>query len=183
MEILLLLYLGHFVGDYPLQSNWIYRQKIKSAMGGLWHILDLLVAYLICLAPFFYIREVQISVALILTIHFVQDVLKVNFNKEMDHERESYFADQFLHLLFTTLIYFWILAPMGHLTPQFGEIFYLNPIHIAYALGLVLVTYFVDVTQYILYTDSQVTFHRNWSYLTKSALIYSAIFWGYIYLF
>lgn len=182
MEILFLLYLGHLVGDYPFQSNWIYFQKIKSFAGGLWHILDLLVAYLICLAPFLYVREVQIAIALILTIHFFQDTAKVNFNREMDHERESYFADQFLHIFFSTVIYFWIIAPLGHVTPLFGESFYLNPIWITYAIGLVLATYFVDVTQYVVCNHTQTAFKRNWNYLLKSAVIYSVIFWAYIYL-
>lgn len=181
MEILLLLYLAHFVGDYPLQSNWVYLQKIRSIQGGLWHILDLFVAYLLCLSPFLYIKEIWFAIGIILLIHFFQDVVKVQFNKELDHERESYFVDQFLHIFFSTLIYFWVLAPLGHLTPLFGAEIFLNPTNIIYAIGLVLVTYFVDVTQYVIYS-TQAAFKRNYGYLIKSALIYSTIFWAYIYL-
>lgn len=182
MEILLLLYLAHLVGDYPLQTNWIYKQKIKSFAGGLWHMLDLLVAYLVCLAPFLYVREVQMSVALILVIHFFQDVVKVNFNKELDHERESYFVDQVLHFVFTSVIWWVVLAPIGHVTPSFGEWFYLSPVAIIYAIGLVSVTYFADVTHYMVYNYTRTTFKRNWGFLVRSGVIYSVIFWAYIYL-
>jgi len=182
MEILLLLYLGHLLGDYPLQSNWVYKQKIKSFLGGLWHILDLLVAYLLCLTPFLYLPQIWTAILLVLIVHFFQDVAKINFNREMDHERESYFMDQFLHFFFSTLIYFWILFPLGHLTPSFGASFYLNPIWIIYAIGLVLVTYFVDVTQYVVSHPGQIVFKRNWKYIFQSALLYSAIFGIYIYL-
>lgn len=176
-NILLLILLAHFLGDYPFQSTWIYTQKTKNLPGGIFHILDLLLAYLLCLGPFLGHPHVQVFILITLIIHFIQDTLKVYINRTRGHYPDSYILDQSLHILLAILLWHSLLLPISpQLTTTFLPQFYTNPLAILGLLGLILITYFTDVTTYSLTTPTPAHFHRNYHLMLRNALLYIIIF-------
>jgi len=176
MEILLLLYLAHFLGDYPLQTNWIYTQKLKSWLGGTLHMLMLALALIICLAPFTYEPKILLMMTAILITHYFQDATKLFFNKTVKKQTIGYFADQASHLFFSTFFWFIFIRPLDNLQPCFGAKIYLDLRIIVFLIGLILITYFADVTRYIIRNDRHLIkkgFQRDWKFMLKNALSWS----------
>lgn len=178
MEILILLYLAHYLGDYPLQTGWVYAQKIKNWSGGVYHALGITFALLICLAPFLYSTKVLLAIFCIVITHYFQDAAKLIFNKTVERELVGYFGDQSLHLLFSTF-YWFIFLKNENLIPKFAGSFYLDSKIAIFLIGLILVTYVLEITIYVIKNankENKKPLIRDWKQMIKNALVYS-FFW------
>jgi len=181
METLFLLYLAHFLGDYPFQTNWIYLQKEKSPwLGSLYHLAGIFLALLLCLAPFLNIANFWLAIVLITIFHYLQDALKIEYFLSKKWRNFGYFFDQVTHLLVIYVIWSLLLANTAYQT-LFLPIFYNNLALILYLLGLIFVTYFMDISYKVLYNEPFKK--RNWHLMLINSIIYSAIYytiWLYI---
>lgn len=182
MEILLLLYLAHYLGDYPFQTGWVYAQKLKSWSGGLFHSLGLTLALIVCLAPYLNHWETWLTIFLIVFMHYFQDAGKLIFNKAFEREVVGYFIDQFMHLVFSTFFWFILIANKSF-DPMFGSDYYGNSYLIAFLIGLLFATYILEVTLFVIANadqDMKLKYRRDWEMMFINGVTYSGIwlfFW------
>jgi hypothetical protein len=114
-EALFLLFVKHFICDFPLQANaWLYRNKGRYLHpGGIVHAGIHGIGTLLVLAPF--IGSASIMYALIdMVIHYHIDWAKMNVAKHYDlqpHNSEQFWIllgfDQLLHhITYFLIVYF-----------------------------------------------------------------------------
>lgn len=114
-EALFLLFVKHFICDFPLQSNpWLYRNKgTYMHPGGIVHAGIHGIGTLLVLAPF--IGSASMIYALIdMIVHYHIDWAKMNINQHYDwqpHTSERFWIllgfDQLLHhMTYFMIIYF-----------------------------------------------------------------------------
>lgn len=108
-DLLFFLLLGHFVGDYALQSDQMAQTKGKSVAALSLHVF----IYTITLGLFWWLglelnhgREFLTLLTLIVLaglylIHWTQDFLK---SRWLNSSRQSYYADQALHIVVLYII-------------------------------------------------------------------------------
>jgi hypothetical protein len=97
-EIFLRLLLGHFLGDFPLQTDFTYRLKLKYRFGILLHIGIIAICCIILLYPYLGYSIVWVSIFLILLTHLLQDKIKLKIYNSYDNIL-IFFIDQILHIL------------------------------------------------------------------------------------
>ncbi|MFH1546806.1 MAG: DUF3307 domain-containing protein [Patescibacteria group bacterium] len=166
MNLFLLLVLAHLLGDYPLQTNWIYRQKFRSWSGGLWHAAILFLCFAVILSPYLANWRVAALVATISFIHYLQDYLKieiVNKRKKMTAFSGLLF-DQLLHFLFLMGAAYWanslqLEVISGNLI---SSILYSDPVLI-YLIVLLSATFVINTVSHVKNFDkSKSEFRRDW---------------------
>ena len=79
MEILIWLFAGHFIGDFPCQSQWMASQKGKSWEVNLYHALVYTFTVFVIAALGGFLLSLW-AIALILGSHFLIDPLKARWN-------------------------------------------------------------------------------------------------------
>lgn len=163
-----LLYLAHFLGDYPLQPGWLVKAK-RNWRGLLLHVCIHLAAMLLVVGP---VRRLIWPYLLLLAgSHFAIDMLKNLFFKYRPQwVIGPHLFDQFLHLLSILLIANWIqgavpetLLPERHVWP-------------IYVVGYLLATYVWFITERIVsYADPayqrEVTAYPWSRMITRAALV------------
>src|SRR3989338_1323831 len=111
LETLFLLYLAHFLGDYPFQTNWVFAHKIKNCWrGGLLHTFGIFLALLLTLAPFLDATPIWYVIGIVTVVHYFQDAIKVSIDTQHHHYKKlSYIGDQVLHLSLLTFLWVFFL--------------------------------------------------------------------------
>jgi len=182
MYIFILLTLAHFVGDYLLQTNWIYHQKTLSFGGGFWHASTMLLAYLIVMLPWLADWRIVTGLILMAIAHWFQDWGKVKYmDNHIDINPRDYYLDQFLHVLTAAVLGF-VIQGIGP-TAFAGQwvSLWLHPDWNLFLIALVLVTYFWDTTAYIQgrpkKTDKLI---RNWKGMAIRGAIVCGVFLLYL---
>jgi len=94
MDLAAALFLSHLVGDFPLQTNQIYRLKNESWMGIALHAaIHVALAALLVQQPF----AVWRMLAILGVLHFLIDFIKLRIPTR--HLSLSFLLDQAVHLL------------------------------------------------------------------------------------
>lgn len=99
------LLLAHAIGDFSLQTNWVFQYKVGRPWGVVLHVAIVSACTFILLTPYLHDVRVVGSTTLLMLIHLVQDKLKIL--KQRDESRNnmwSFLSDQFLHVLFIVLM-------------------------------------------------------------------------------
>ena len=143
-ETFWLLLMGHFVGDFILQTSTIARYKNDQIKTLLLHCLLIFGAELMAIM-FMWTVESVLLVLLLTSTHFCVDYIKSKLKQISFTKSGTYFLiDQFLHILFI----YWIALIM----PQ-GKT--LIPVEIAIAIvAVILNSYFSDILFYLFSTQS-----------------------------
>ena len=176
------LYVAHFIGDYPLQTNWIYHYKLKNPLGGVFHALGIGFSLALCFAPVWYKPEVWVAISSIVVAHYLQDEVKVTSPFLKKHYWLGYVLDQSSHISFSSLIWYAVLYERG-ITPQFGEQWYMSLWVPIYILGLLLVSYVWETSRFILISKGQhIPFVKRWDAMIIRGVVYSIVF-GVIFFF
>lgn len=179
MNILFLLYLAHLLGDYPLQTNWIYKIKHKSTEGGLVHILVIFACLAVCLFPYLVFPSVWFLMITISVLHFIQDSIKVKMKSK--YVLRGYVVDQILHLVVSTLAWSIFIYPILYKTNEIEALpIYTDLAIIVYFIGLIAVTFFADVTAFVSDGNdaykSRANLKRDWVFMAKSAIVFSIVY-------
>ncbi len=112
-DILFFLLLGHFVGDYALQTDYMAQTKGKSKLVLTSHVLvyTITVGVFWCfgralheITPLCTLTMLGVLVV-VYVIHWLQDFLK---SKWLNGSKQSYYADQAIHVatLYVIRIFF-----------------------------------------------------------------------------
>lgn len=104
MDILFLLILGHLIGDYALQTDYMAAQKKNSKLVLSYHVA----VYVLCIWVAFFVYSLIYRPGLFLSLpttgflavlfiqHWLQDYLKGRYN---NGSKQLYYFDQVLHLI------------------------------------------------------------------------------------
>lgn len=93
------------IADFILQSNIIYRLKIKGARGQLLHGLTVFISSLLLTLPYLKITLFWAYLFAITALHITQDSIKIKYFKDSSFPFWPFIADQALHILVTATIF------------------------------------------------------------------------------
>ena len=109
MTFFYLLLLAHLVGDFPLQSDAIFRLKQKSMQGVLLHVAIFSAVAILILLPFLSYPPVWLAILMLSVFHVALDRFKLTIANSSASDRFRYFLlDQALHLLSLWLVGIWL---------------------------------------------------------------------------
>lgn len=147
--LVLQLLIAHLLGDFVFQSNKLFEKKYESWVGTLQHVLIITFFTILLLFPYWNTAWAWITIGTIFVVHFVQDVLKVEYDKRFNAKRRSvtpFFVDQLLHIALICILgrQFFGLETLA--LPQWVEALYFSdPLNIL-VICLLLLTYTFDIT-------------------------------------
>ena len=142
-EYLLLLLLGHILGDFYFQTEIIAKLKDQKYMGVLWHSLEYFGAGILVMLPVFSVE--MLSAALFAAImHFVIDTIKYLLLKvrRINKNGKTFILDQMLHVI-SILILSYIMYIFNFNISHFSIV---NNIFIAFGIDkLVLIKWIISI--------------------------------------
>ena len=173
---LLHIMIAHFLGDFVLQPKIILEKKYKSWVGTLLHSLIIASMVAFFLMPYWQHFQTWITVGIIASTHFLQDLFKVHFNKQYNkkHSNLPYVLDQFLHLLVIFISGFWLKDLDVTPLPEWVMDIYFSPFIVVGALGFILSTVVYEITLY--QYDVKDYYHTNYQPRWKNMLHRATIF-------
>jgi hypothetical protein len=142
MFLFLRLLLGHFIGDFPLQTSRIYALKHKGLSGCVPHVLLITASLLAMSWPYLYLPKVWYFILLIGLLHLLQDSIKVSYSGFTKYSFWLYVLDQCFHI---TLIATLFLTDLKNLPPpapaNYFVTLYNSDFFITYLIALIFATY------------------------------------------
>lgn len=175
MSLLFWLFLAHFLADFPLQTNWVYRLKCTSIAGGLVHALGVFIPLFLVLSPYLSSEEAWLALSIIVMGHFIQDTAQEPWHPKKNRSFAGYLFDQLGHLWWSFLVWIAYLVPLQSEALVSG-IWYQNPWIPLFFLGLIVVTYVWETTVFLWQKKSRTVFVRNYGAMTGRGFIFSVIF-------
>ena len=98
MFLFLKFLLAHILGDFVFQpTNWVINKEEKKIKAPKLYLHILVHALLLLLVIQFQLKEYWLGIVLIVTSHYVFDVLKITYQKKKT-KRNWFVIDQILHL-------------------------------------------------------------------------------------
>ncbi len=149
--VLFELLLAHFLGDFVCQSNDLIQRKYKSWLGTFEHVCIIASLTLLFLFPYWNHKETWIVAGVIFITHFLQDILKIEYNVTHNAQKKStlpFFVDQILHigLICYLATFFRDLKTLE--LPTWMAQMYFSQLLTMYLLGLVLFSFAYELTLY-----------------------------------
>ena len=103
-DLLFFLLLGHYLGDFALQSDFMAQNKNKSKALLSWHVLIYTVTLALFLAYGLHLQNndsfVSLTTLLVLVavylIHWIQDSIK---SQKFNGSKQAYYVDQAIHVI------------------------------------------------------------------------------------
>ncbi len=108
--LLALLFCGHIMADFLVQTEWVAREKVKRRSVMLLHGLLTTLTHLVLLLPFWSARIVLLGLLLGL-LHLAQDSFRAWLEKHWSRPLLLLFLDQSFHAMIILVV--WILARGG----------------------------------------------------------------------
>jgi hypothetical protein len=168
------LSLAHWLGDYPLQSNWIAQRKTNFWV----LLLHVTIHFLLLLAILYPASSILWPYLLSLAaFHFILDISKNWFKiHRPTWVTWPYLVDQLIHITSLAIVASWIYANIGGVPVAL-------PLPVAIlACGLVLVTFVWTITEKVLWARTQAIMGDRplwpWKRLVVRAGLYAAILLG-----
>lgn len=142
MFLFLRLLLAHFIGDFPLQSDLIFRLKHEGLKGILPHALVILLCCATLSWPYLHLPQVWIFIVFVSVLHLFQDSLKLSYSV-LKHSLWTYLLDQLFHVATISLIFFTGLKDIAAPAENNNILIalYNNDLLIIYVIALILATY------------------------------------------
>ena len=105
MFLFLRLILAHFLADFPLQPNLIYKVKLRSFWGQALHAATFTICSIALCWPFLRIKALWILIVFLGTIHLLIDCLKIRYFNTEKYRVGTFLADQALHIATISVIF------------------------------------------------------------------------------
>lgn len=152
LNFFLLLVLAHLLGDYPLQTNWVYRQKLGGLLGVSWHTAILALCYAAVVLPYLTNWQILMLLVILPLAHGIQDHLKVVLVDKRKHLAPipGLLLDQLTHLLLLAGAAVWIdsLQLQAAFSNSFIEQLHSRPV-LLYLIVLLLSTFTWGVVKHV----------------------------------
>ncbi len=187
--VILEIVLAHLLGDFVFQSNDLILKKYKTWRGTLEHVCIIATFTALFLFPYWQHNETWMVVGIIFATHFVQDVLKVEYDARYNQKKKStapFFLDQILHLSLIVYLstYFNNLEPLT--LPNWVEELYFSKYLVTFWIGLVLFSYTFDITRYQFkrkHSKKGLQYHPDFPGIVKRLLLFSIAYVLFLLLF
>lgn len=146
MFIFLRLVLAHLIADFPLQTDEIYRLKVKGQFGQFLHAFVIVAVSALFVAPFLTIPSMWAVLAFIGVCHYIIDNTKLIWNDRIKDKWLfwGFLLDQALHIA-TALPCFFITAlsnKEAHIAkPAAWALFYNDNTFVIYAIFFVIAVF------------------------------------------
>jgi len=142
MFFFLRLLLGHFIGDFPLQTNKIYGLKHRGLWGGIPHALLIVASFLALSWPYLHLPQVWFFIILMGLIHLWQDSVKVSYAGFTKYSFWLYLLDQCFHIALISTVFLTGLKNLAPPLPVNSLVsLYINDSLIVYLIALIAATY------------------------------------------
>ena len=163
LNFFLLLVIAHLLGDFPFQTNWIYRQKFHSLPGGLWHAAILILCYLVVLSPYLTNQKIIPAIVCLAIVHYSQDFFKVKLvdKHKMVRKIHGFWLDQAAHLILIIGVSFWLdLSELGNWWLEETTLRFVA----TYLIVVLLSTFVWNVAHHVQQAEKnpKKTFQRDW---------------------
>lgn len=175
MSLLFWLFLAHFIADFPLQTNWVYRLKCTSIAGGLVHAMGVFIPLFIILLPYLSSEEAWLALATIVVGHFIQDTAQEPWHPKKNRSFLGYVFDQSGHLWWSFLVWIVYLVPIRTESLVWND-WYLNSTLPLFLLGLIVTTYVWETTNFLWKGGSRKPFVRRYGSMMQRGFIFSILF-------
>lgn len=119
MFLFLKLLLAHFVGDFVLQFDEVYKVKQRGFHGALVHYFIIFFSFILFTAPFLNHWQIWLVVIINSIVHIIQDELKLRISSSSKGSFWGFIIDQLVHISFLSLI---LLFPFSKI-PGNGTVF------------------------------------------------------------
>lgn len=148
--IYLLFAISHLTGDFLLQTGTIAAWKARSFWGLLVHVLIVTLAFLVVCIPYLGHWQVGAAIGINFVVHLAQDHIKLRYPTFRGSPIVPYFLDQLGHVITFFALGAWIshLQPNLFLNSWWIDL-YQNERVLLYVLGILLFSYFSDITLFI----------------------------------
>lgn len=142
MFIFLRLLLGHLFGDFPLQTNFVFKHKQKGILGVAFHAFLVFISCLAAVLPYLNNPQLWLFIIFIFTTHLVQDTIKLKWSNP-NACFWSYVMDQLFHVGIIALIFFTPLTSINAPASPDESVWgiYYNDYFILYCIVLLYATY------------------------------------------
>lgn len=147
--VLLELATAHLLGDFVFQSNDLLMRKYKSWTGTFQHVCIITFFTVLFLFPYLNHKEAWMVAGIIFAVHFVQDLLKVEYDLRYNQKKKStvpFFMDQFLHIGLITYLSPWFTELTPLTLPTWLHTLYFSDYLAIYLMGLILFSFAYDIT-------------------------------------
>lgn len=134
--------LAHFLGDFPFQSNFVYKLKFKGLRGIIPHALIICGCAIALSWPYLNLPSIWLFIIFMAGTHLIQDTIKINCTSPKKCFW-AYFLDQFSHIGLIAIIFFTGLKNLQPPADQ-SNIFvrlYSNNTLLVYFIALIAATY------------------------------------------
>jgi len=188
MFLFLRLVLGHFIGDFPLQTNEIFALKHRGLRGGIPHALIIVSCFLALSWPYLHLPQLWIFIAFLGLTHLFQDSYKITHEGLTKQSFWLYLLDQCSHIGLIAIIFF---TELKNLTPpQLVNGFiaaYNNDLLILYLIAIIAATYngfylIVNFRLSFVPGTNQYTATEKWHGMFERAIIVTACLFPKTYL-
>jgi hypothetical protein len=110
MFLFLKLLLAHFVGDFVLQFDEVYKVKQRGFHGALIHYFIIILSFILFTIPFLGHWQVWLVIIVNSLVHIIQDEIKLRMSSSSKGSLVGFILDQLVHISFLCLI---LLFPFG----------------------------------------------------------------------
>ncbi len=168
--------IAHLLGDFVFQSNTLIKEKYKSWKGTFKHSLIILAFTALLLFPYWLTARAWIVILAIFITHFVQDYLKVEYDKRHNKKKSPapFFVDQASHLLLIILLGRGFEEIQTLALPEWISTLYFSQTFAVLFVSMILLSYVLDITKYqfkrskhrklIYHADYIGMLHRIWAF-------------------
>lgn len=104
IKTIVVLLLAHLLGDFPLQTNQVFKMKLASKRGLSLHIAIHIVTAAILIENWWQYWDLLLVLAI---VHFLTDYIKIRLQKMEQPLTPGFIADQIAHILTIVLLAFW----------------------------------------------------------------------------
>jgi len=177
-----ILIFGHLATDFLFQPSKLVTWKERSWVGTLVHVAILAIVCLILLSPFLRQSVVFVAIGILAMTHFVQDWLKIWYDRKYNTSKRSYpfFTDQFLHIFIIYLIGGYLDSNLADPVIMNDYMFaiYTNPnIYICFSL-LIVFSYALDIANYQLkrHKNPHLPYVRRYAFISKGILAFGVFY-------
>ncbi len=146
MFLFLRLLLAHLLGDYPLQTGWIYHLKNKGGAGKCAHSLVVFLVSVLFVYPYWGYTSMWLYLVGAALVHHLSDWVKMELNLtgSVRNPLWRYVADQIVHVATAAFV---LLLPIGRVElpaqwPAWWAAMYNSNFCMMYGCLLVVATYF-----------------------------------------
>ena len=174
-NLIIILLLGHLIGDFIFQGNKVYKFKLKGTAGIIWH--SFLVSIAVLGVFLFYTEGYALGLAAFLLtfgFHFPIDLIKY---KSRIEEALTFMLDQLTHLISILLA--------STILKNIFSVSFKNTTHMRYgiyAIGMIVIVYFLKYFIMSLYKILEIRNEDSkWYFLMETAERFVIFYFSYMH--